>query len=77
MQLSGLAGIASRHGYVVRHTELALYNLKDDPGERHNVAEQNPQIVARLQALAETARADLGDTLTGRKGTNLRPVGRL
>ncbi len=77
MQLSGLAGIASRHGYVVRHTELALYNLRDDPGEQHDVAEQNPQIVAELQTLAEAARADLGDTLTGRKGTNLRPVGRL
>ncbi len=77
MALSGLAGIASRHGYVVRHTDLALYNLADDPGEQRNVAADHPDVVARLQTFVEQARVDLGDTLVGRKGTNLRPVGRL
>jgi arylsulfatase len=77
MALSGLAGIASRHGYVVRHTDLALYNLANDPGEQHNVASDHADVVARLQTFVEQARADLGDTLVGRKGTNLRPVGRL
>ncbi|HEX3869089.1 MAG TPA: sulfatase-like hydrolase/transferase, partial [Pirellulales bacterium] len=77
MSLSGLAGIASRHGYVVRHTDLALYNLVDDPGEQHNVASEHADVVARLQTFVEQARADLGDTLTGRKGANVRPVGRL
>jgi arylsulfatase len=76
MNISGLAGIASRHGYVVKHTELALYNLADDVGETTNVADKNPQIVATLLDLAERARTDLGDSLTKRVGTNVRPCDR-
>jgi hypothetical protein len=33
-EVSGIRGIASRHGYRVETTPLALYNLKTDPGER-------------------------------------------
>ena len=54
-----------------------LFNLTDDIGERYDVAASHPDIVERLQRLAEKARADLGDAATGRKGTNVRPVGRL
>ena len=32
-------------------------------------------MVARLSALAEAARDDLGDSLTGRKGKGVRPCG--
>ncbi|MEA1950327.1 MAG: sulfatase, partial [Planctomycetota bacterium] len=39
-----------------------LFDLVADVGSRHNVAESHPDIVARLSKLAETARADLGDT---------------
>lgn len=77
MQLSGLRGIASRHGYQVASTGLALYNLHDDVGEKHDVAAEHPEIVKRLQELIEQARADLGDSLTGRQGANVRPVGKL
>ncbi len=42
-------------------TELALYNLETDIGETENVAEQNPGVVRRLAALADEARAELGD----------------
>jgi arylsulfatase A-like enzyme len=38
-----------------------LFDLAADIGERNNVAAQNPQIVARLSALAEKARVDIGD----------------
>jgi arylsulfatase len=58
-------------------TGLALYNLRRDPGERYNVREENPEVVKRLQALAEEAREDLGDGLTHRPGTNRRPPGTL
>ena len=54
-----------------------LYNLKDDPGETHNLADAHPEILARLEALAEKARADLGDDLTGRAPTRSRPAGQL
>ncbi|HVZ97738.1 MAG TPA: sulfatase-like hydrolase/transferase, partial [Chitinophagaceae bacterium] len=58
-------------------TGLALYDLRRDPGERFDVKEQNPEMVAKLMQLVEQAREDLGDDLTGRKGENRRPPGRL
>ena len=42
-------------------TELELYNLDTDIGERRNVAERHPEIVERLTALADGARQELGD----------------
>jgi hypothetical protein len=33
-------------------------------------------VLARLQALAESFRADLGDDLTKRQATGARPIGR-
>ncbi|MGA0846506.1 MAG: hypothetical protein ACO3RV_08200 [Luteolibacter sp.] len=33
-----------------------LYNLAEDPGERHNVLSQHPEIAAELSALLETWR---------------------
>jgi arylsulfatase len=73
---SGVSGIASRHGYRVEQQPLALYNLRDDLGETNNVAAEQPEIVARLTALAERSRADLGDALTGRAGVHVRSAGR-
>src|SRR4051812_2655009 len=72
---SGIRGIASRHGYRVEKTGLALYNLKDDPSELRNVADAHPEIVARLQQVVSVARADLGDSLTNVKPANVRPAG--
>lgn len=54
-------------------TPLKLFNLVDDIHEDRNVAKQNPQIVDRLLALAEKARADLGDL--DRPGANQRAAG--
>ena len=70
---SGLAGIASRHGYRVTEIPKALFNLKNDPGETHNILDRHPEVVARIDALAEKMRDDLGDTLTGREGKRIRP----
>ena len=64
-------------GYTYPEAGLELYNLRDDVGETRDVAADHPDIVARLQALAEKARDDLGDRLTGRKGKNLRAAGRV
>jgi arylsulfatase A-like enzyme len=56
--------------------EKALYDLKNDLGETKNVAAEHPEIVARLEKEAEKARAALGDKLTGRKGSEVRPAGK-
>jgi arylsulfatase A len=52
---------------------LALYDLIDDVSQSRNLVEAHPEIVARLTALAEQARRDLGDT--DREGTGTRPAG--
>ena len=57
--------------------DLSLFDLESDPGETKNVIADHPDVVKRLQALAERAREDLGDTLTNREGKNVREPGRL
>ncbi|OYW20970.1 MAG: hypothetical protein B7Z55_06375 [Planctomycetales bacterium 12-60-4] len=72
------AGTGGRPGrYEERPTELALYDLETDDAESINVAAAHSDVVARLQQLAEQARKELGDALTGAKGTEVRPAGRL
>lgn len=53
-----------------------LYNLRSDPGEDHDLQVVYPDIVKELLNVAELAREDLGDNLTGRKGANRRPIGK-
>jgi arylsulfatase A len=47
---------------------LELYNLDTDLSEKMNVADRNPDVVQRLQGLADRMRADLGDSLRKKKG---------
>ncbi|TVR15307.1 MAG: arylsulfatase [Balneolaceae bacterium] len=54
-----------------------LYDLEADIGETTDVSEQNPDVVNRLEELAEKAREDMGDDVTGHEGNNLRPIGTL
>ncbi len=66
------------HPYIQRQTGTELYNLADDLGETTDVAADHPEVIERLLALAEQARADLGDRLTKRPpGGDVRPAGRL
>lgn len=55
----------------------ALYDLRRDPGERYNVYETYPDIVDKLQQVANKARQDLGDDLTGYEGINRRQPGKI
>jgi arylsulfatase A-like enzyme len=68
-------------GMPVEYEQLTigneLFDLKSDVSETTNVAQAHPEIVARLAAIAELARADLGDRLTNRTGSGIRPIARL
>ena len=73
-----LPGMDGHGGKYARLTlDYSLYNLRRDPGERYNVIEKYPVITQALKDLAETARDDMGDNATGRKGKNTREPGRV
>ena len=55
--------------------EPLLFNVVEDLGSTNNLAQTHPDQVRRLMALAEIARADLGDR--GRPGANQRPPGKV
>ena len=63
--------------YVRKEIELSLFDLEADPGETKNVAEAHADVVKQLLAIAEHARDDLGDSLTGRTGKNVRAPGKI
>ena len=54
-------------------TAPRLYNLADDLGERVNLADRHPDIVARLKALADAKAAEL----CGKDAPGRRPVGKV
>jgi len=62
--------------YAFPTVPAALYDLEEDIGETIDVSAQYPEVVARLDALAEEARERLGDRLQGRVGSEVRPPGR-
>lgn len=53
--------------------EAALYDLETDAAEKVNVMAQHPEVVQRLTALANKARADIGDYQV--KGSGQRQAG--
>ncbi len=61
--------------YSQAKTNLALYDLENDIGETTNVADKHPDVVMRLQRLADKAREDLGDSATKQEGKGVRPAG--
>jgi arylsulfatase A len=62
--------------YVTEKLPRALFDLEKDPGETKNVATDHPDVVKKLEALAEKAREDLGDQATKRKGKGVREPGK-
>ncbi len=51
-----------------------LFNVVEDIACKHNVAAEHPEVVARLNVLADSARRDLGDK--GQPGQGQRPIGK-
>lgn len=48
-------------------TKVGLFDLESDPGEQQNVAEQNPEIVARLRGYADKLIADFPEKMRARQ----------
>lgn len=48
--------------------------MKSDPGETKDLSAEKPDIVKKLQALADKAREDLGDSRKDIEGKNRRPA---
>ncbi|MCC7435712.1 MAG: sulfatase [Methanoregulaceae archaeon] len=64
-------------GEVTASIELSLFDLGQDPGETTNLAGTRPEVVARLMRMIAIGRRELGDTLTGSRGSGVRPPGRV
>jgi arylsulfatase len=62
--------------YLQRSIDLALFDLDADRSETTDVAAEHPDVVKRLEALAEEARVELGDSATEQKGRGVREPGR-
>jgi arylsulfatase len=62
--------------YVPEKVEQALYDLRADLAEVHDVAMKHPEIVVDLSTAAERMRAELGDELMKTGGSGARAPGR-
>lgn len=71
----GLDGFPGKWGQDT--IPMALYDLRNDPGETLDVQAQHPEIVEQLKAVADTYRAELGDDLTDKKGIGVRAAGKV
>jgi arylsulfatase A-like enzyme len=57
--------------------QCELYDLEADVGETTNVADAHAAVVSELKERMQACREDIGDALTGTKGANCRPIGRV
>ena len=55
----------------------ALFDLEKDPKEQIDLASKHPEIVIKISKIADSIRTILGDKLTGTKGKEVRPVGKI
>lgn len=67
--MDGKVGIQDENAEI----GLSLFDLSSDPGEKNNLIDQYPEIVAKLMAKVETMRNELGDE--NKKGTGNRECG--
>jgi arylsulfatase A len=56
---------------------LALFDLSNDIGETTDVKDDYPEVLKKMQDLADDMRTDLGDSLTKVDGEGLRSPGKL
>lgn len=64
------------NGYSQQNCEMGLFHLMDDPSESQDMKDRHPEIVEKLQGYAAVGRRELGDSLTGSEGREVRAAGR-
>lgn len=67
----------NRGKYGRKKSGLELCDLVADPSESTNLADKQPKIVNKPQAMADKIRNELGDGLTTKKGSENRPPARV
>jgi arylsulfatase A len=67
---TGADGLTGKHGQAM--AGLELYDLEQDRGETKDVSGSEPEVMKKLNALAQAAREELGDTLTKTNGKGQR-----
>ncbi|MDG3002688.1 sulfatase family protein [Paludisphaera mucosa] len=72
-QAPGVGGVPGK--YRELPVGLELYDLDRDLGETRNLSTERPEVVERLQGLADAMRGRLGDSLARRAGTEIRAAG--
>ena len=72
----GTGGAPTKYNYGMAQP-LALYDVEVDPAESIDVQHAHPVVMTRMLALAQAARADLGDALTKTTGSGCRAPGRI
>ena len=60
-----------------KQVKEALYNMDRDISENKNIIKEYRGIVTNLKALIDDCCKDIGDDLTGIKGANCRPAGKV
>jgi arylsulfatase len=73
--LPGLDGAPGNVNESHMLEETLLIDLRRDPGERYNVINMYPEVLVKLEKIANDIRDDLGDDLKEIKGKNTRPSG--
>ena len=71
----GITPVATNPAAQPQPRPAALYDVVADPAEAVDRIDEQPEVVARLEKLAETARVALGDR--NRPGAEQRPAGRV
>ncbi len=64
-------------GYTEQEMDLSLYDLEADIAESTDIHATHPEVVARLEQLADAARLDLGDSARNLSGTGFRAPGQV
>ena len=67
-------GIPIKYEYV-NLEKNELYNLRLDPAESTNIIDKFPEIVKKIEILANKKREEIGDDLLGIEGSEKREVG--